>query len=437
MTVTATQTPMHGLSSLRQRANSLAPHYQSFRVAERLLLTGHSHQAWPDVARAGLVAAFDDAATMVDGKWSSAFVQAEAVRAGYRRLLDDPDGHIALMGNTHDAVVRFLSALPLAERPRLISTDGEFHTLRRQLDRLSDGGGGPVIGGAKVIVERVPMAPTGSAIERLLAALRRNPDQTAAVLMSTVTFSGAEIVGGAPGLPGAEELAALQAACDATGTALFLDVYHHLNVVPFSVRALGLSNAFITGGGYKYCQLGEGNAFLRFPRGCALRPIITGWFAEFGMLPGGARLGEGVPYLDGPDRFAGATYDPVSHYRGAAVSDFFAQQGLDVALLRAVSQHQIGHLVRGFDALGLDPRLIDRDRTLSNERRAGFLALRTREAAGFVSELAARGVAVDARGDTLRLGPAPYLCDEQLDAAIVALGEAAQAMERGRFGTSG
>ena len=26
----------------------LAVHYSRFRVAERLLLTGHSHQAWPD-----------------------------------------------------------------------------------------------------------------------------------------------------------------------------------------------------------------------------------------------------------------------------------------------------------------------------------------------------------------------------------------------------
>ena len=28
---------------------ALARHYTRFRVAERVLLTGHSHQAWPDV----------------------------------------------------------------------------------------------------------------------------------------------------------------------------------------------------------------------------------------------------------------------------------------------------------------------------------------------------------------------------------------------------
>ena len=41
---------------------SLAEHYARFRVGERLLLTGHSHQAWPDVAREGVLEAYDDAA---------------------------------------------------------------------------------------------------------------------------------------------------------------------------------------------------------------------------------------------------------------------------------------------------------------------------------------------------------------------------------------
>ncbi|HEY0706058.1 MAG TPA: kynureninase, partial [Polyangia bacterium] len=240
--------------------------------------------------------------------------------------------------------------------------------------------------------------------------------------------AGAGIVGGAPGLAGADELRALQAACDAAGAMLFLDTYHHLGVVPFSVRAAGLDNAFVTGGGYKYCQLGEGNAFLRFPRDCQLRPILTGWFAEFGTLPGAVPVGGAVTYVEGPNRFAGATYDPVSHYRGAAVFAFFATQGLDITLLREVSQHQVGRLARGFDALGLDPALVDRDRHLPDERRAGFLALRSKRAADLVSGLAARGVAVDARGDTLRLGPAPYLSDQQLDDALAALVETARTL---------
>lgn len=65
---------------------------------------------------------------------------------------------------------------------------------------------------------------------------------------------------------------------------MIVDVYHSLNVVPFSIQSLGLEDAFIIGGGYKYCQLGEGNCFLRFPKTCQLRPVITGWFSEFSSL---------------------------------------------------------------------------------------------------------------------------------------------------------
>jgi kynureninase len=38
--------------------------------------------------------------------------------------------------------------------------------------------------------------------------------------------------------------------------------------------------------------------------------------------------------------------------------------------------------------------------------------------------LAARGVMTDSRGSWLRLGPAPYLADEQLEKAVERLGDA-------------
>ena len=79
---------------------------------------GHSHQAWPDVAEEGLREGFADAADAVDGKWARAEEVADQVRAGYRRLLADPDGEIALGPNTHDLVIKLLSTLDLRERPR-------------------------------------------------------------------------------------------------------------------------------------------------------------------------------------------------------------------------------------------------------------------------------------------------------------------------------
>src|SRR4030095_5601581 len=93
--------------------NPLAQHYSRFRVHERLLLTGHSHQAWPDVGFEGQQQAWLDAAEFVDDKWERAAAQAAAVRAGFARIIGDSADNIALGQNTHELGTRWRSALPL------------------------------------------------------------------------------------------------------------------------------------------------------------------------------------------------------------------------------------------------------------------------------------------------------------------------------------
>jgi kynureninase len=391
-------------ASLHRSPNALAPHYSRFRVSERLLLTGHSHQAWPDPGFEAQSEAWLDAARYVDDKWDRAFDRADRVREGFTRLLGDPGDGIALAPNTHELVVRLLSALPLRSRPRLVTTDGEFHTIRRQLDRLAEEG---------LEVIRIAELPVETISERLAGAVN---DRTALVLVSAVFFDTGRIARG---------LGQVAASCRRHGAALLVDVYHALNVVPLSLIDEGLGDAFVVGGGYKYCQLGEGNCFLRLPPGTELRPVVTGWFSEFTALT--ERQGSGhVAYGRGGDRFAGATYDPTSHYRAAAVFAFFREQGLTPTLLREVSQHQIGVLASAFDALDLDPATVTRDRAVPLGEVGGFLALRSPRATSLSRELHARGVMTDARGDALRFGPAPYLSDAQLRDAIGVLGEIAR-----------
>ena len=120
--------------------NALARHYSRFAVERRLLLTGHSHQAWPDVAFDGQVRAILDAAELVDDKWKRAFEAANAVREGYRRLLDDPQGLYSLASSTHDLLIKLLSALPWRERRKVVTTDSEFYSLDRLLRRLEEEG---------------------------------------------------------------------------------------------------------------------------------------------------------------------------------------------------------------------------------------------------------------------------------------------------------
>lgn len=377
------------------------------------MLTGHSHQAWPDVAFRAQQQAWLDAAEFVDAKWDRAFAMADKVRSGFRRLLDDPDGRIALGQNTHELVTRFLSALPLRKRPRLVTTDGEFGTIRRQLARLQEEG-----------IEVATVGADAEVAGRLADAV---DDRTAAVLVSSVLFRDATIVQG---------LDRVADACAHVGAELLVDAYHSLAAVPFSVRKMGLDGAFVVGGGYKYCQLGEGNCFLRLPAGCTLRPVLTGWFAEFGTLAeaptssGSPTLGSPRPwtpirYAPGHLRFAGATYDPASHYRAAAVFGFFREHELTPVRLRASGLAQIRRLADGVDALDLDPAVLSRDRAVPLECKGGFLALETPFAGEFACALRGRGVYVDYRGTLLRLGPAPYVADAQLDEATTALGDVA------------
>jgi kynureninase len=394
------------LNDLTGSHNKLSEHYRDFNVGKRLLLTGHSHQAWPDVAFEGIKHAWEDAALHVDEKWGRAFDKAGVVRNGFARLLDDEKGYIALGASTHELLIRFLSALDLRKRPRLITTDGEFHTIRRQLERLGEEG---------IEVIRVPSRPVEDIAEQISHQLN---DKTAAVLVSSVFFETGVIN---PGLGRIAEKCALH------GAELLVDTYHSLNVVPFSVKGTGLQNAFITGGGYKYCQLGEGNCFLRFPQQYHGRPVITGWFSEFSLLAE-KKSGE-VAYGRHEDLFAGSTYDPVSHYRAAEVFSFFTEQGLTPEFLRQVSLHQVGLLAGEFRKLDLPEPIISLDGNIRPEQRAGFLVLQSAKAGEIHTRLAEAGVLTDYRGNSLRFGPAPYLSDRQLIEAMGILGKVVKSLK--------
>jgi len=382
--------------------------YRAFLRPGRILLTGHSHQAWPDVALEAQRRAFEDAATYVDDKWEEAIhpLVARVARGIARRLGYEEEQAIAFGQNTHELVFRLLSCFPFDARTRVVTTTGEFHSLDRQLRRLQEEG---------VRVEWVDAADKATLAERLVEAILPG---THLVAVSTVFFEDGAV------LPGLREIAARAAE---VGAVLLLDVYHAFNVVPMSLADLP-GEVYVTGGGYKYAQFGEACCFLRIPPGSERRPLYTGWFANFSelALPRGER--GRVGYGAGASRFAGSTYDASPFYRAEAVLEHFERFGMSVARLRAISLRQTDRILARLDAadaarLGLEV-LTPRER----ERRGGFVALRTPDAAGLVHALRQRGIYVDSRGSILRIGPAPYLLDEEIDRGVEALLECAAAL---------
>ena len=179
----------------------------------------------------------------------------------------------------------------------------------------------------------------------------------------------------------------------------------------------------MVGGGYKYCQLGEGNCFLRFPTGLQA-PARGNRVVRRVRRPQPNRASPSrVGYDRGDQRFAGATYDPTSHYRAAEVFDFFAEHGLDPDL--PASGQSTPDCPAGASAsIALDSRSVAHpiatapcawcpasvDSSPSTSPHAG-------ETFSGTSSQAA-GVLTDFRAsDACALGPAPYLSDAQLEAA--------------------
>lgn len=354
---------------------------------DRLHAAAHSHHLWPDAAREGHMRAFDDAVRLADLKWShifgSVYPETRAHIARELGLLQRDS--IAVSGNTHDFLLRIVSAWP-DRRVRILSTDGEFHSFRRQTARWAEDG--------DITVERVALEPADTFSDRFTRRARSGDHDI--IFVSHVFFRTGHVFDQAFDLA---ELARPE------GPWVVIDGYHGFMALPTRLSG-SAERVFYLGGGYKYAMAGEGVCFLHAPPGFAPRPAITGWYAEFGDLsapPGGVGYG-----ADG-SRFLGATFDASALYRFNAVREMLEVEGLDTA---AIHEHVAARMADLEYAIGEGAagRLEEAEvmNPLGAERRARFLALRHPDARAWQAALERENVIVDARDDVLRVGFALY-----------------------------
>ena len=383
-------------------ARSLRPHYQTFlgHWAGDVLLTAHSHQAWPDVARDGHIAAWEDAARLIDGKWARVFgdilpeLQARiATRVGTTRAED-----LALAPNTHELVYRLLSCFP--HEARVLTTDSEFHSLSRQLARSEEAG---------LRVHRVPVDPGGDFEERFCRELFRVRPHVAA--LSQVFYKNGLVATRLPDV--------LRAAAE-LNIPVLVDSYHAYCALPMDVDRWP-GTVFVTAGGYKYAQCGEGTCFMLLPAHAEnFRPRNTGWMADFKALEGTSAE---IRYGPRGMRFFGATFDPTPLYRALAVLRWMDSLSLDPARLRAASLRKTQHILELYDELDLGARGLDLGSPRETTRRGPFVAFRSHRALELQKSLRARGIHTDARGPLLRLGPAPYTTAAEINRAMTELSQ--------------
>lgn len=346
----------------------------------RLHFAAHSHHLWPDASFDGQVQAWNDAALLADHKWDRIFAEVipEAQRHIARELaLPDP-GTIAFSPNTHDFVVRIVSALPMA-RPRVLASDGEFHSFRRQSLRWAESG--------RIELTTVPL-------DRLVEEAESGAYDL--VFTSQVQFNSGRA------FDGKERLAAL---ARPDGPWVVIDGYHGFMATPTDLAAVA-DKVFYLAGGYKYAMAGEGVCFLHCPPGFGPRPEITGWYASFDELA--AQQG-GVGFAPDGRRFLGSTFDASGLYRFNAVQRMLKAEGLNTA---AISAH-CDALKAQFLAANPLPGL-----TLVSQSQARFLAFQGETAPALYAALEAKGVVTDLRGDVLRIGFALYHDAGDVDALI-------------------
>ncbi len=367
----------------------LAGHYRTFfeSIGDALQVTAHSHHPWPDVTRAAHLAYWDDSARLTNRKWQEkVFGEVVPEAQGHvARVLDLPDAKlVAFAPNTHEFVVRLYSCLDWSRALQVLTTANEFHSFSRQTRRLEETG--------RLAVTRIPVEPYATFGERFQHALTNRFDM---VFLSHVFFDSGFVVEGLEALLSRASPDAIVA----------IDGYHAFLALPVELARLGWQ-IFYLAGGYKYAQAGEGACFMSTPIGSDLRPICTGWFADFGGLTGAQD--DRVGYGDGAMRFWGSTFDASGLYRFNAVMRWLLELGIGP---REIHAHVAGLELRFL--AGLADAKLDRLplESLTPPRgmpRGNFLTFELADAEGVERRLAARRIIIDRRGTRLRFGFGVY-----------------------------
>ncbi|MGH6784519.1 MAG: class V aminotransferase, partial [Sphingomicrobium sp.] len=111
---------------------------------DRLHFAAHSHHLWPDASFEGQVECWEDAARLADNKWDRVMgeVWPEAQANVAAELGSDDPSAIVFASNTHDFLIRLAAACPRRDGGslRVLMSDGEFHSARRQMARWQESG---------------------------------------------------------------------------------------------------------------------------------------------------------------------------------------------------------------------------------------------------------------------------------------------------------
>lgn len=354
------------------------PHIQHY--------ASHSHHYWPDVTREAGIQYWDDSAKLIDDKWGHIFgKKIPAVQKLIAEILNlSNPSQIVFAPNTHELVYRLLSCFDPGKKISILTTDSEFYSFDRQINRLAED--------KIVTVEKITTHPFDDFESRFISKINENHYDM--IFFSHVFFNSGMAV---------KDLKKIVESVKETNTMIVIDGYHGFMALPTDLKEIE-NRIFYIAGSYKYAQGGEGCCFLYSPPNSNERPLYTGWFAGFDSL---ATDGGNTGYSRDGYRFAGSTMDFSALYRLEAVLNLFKSEGLTVAKIHA----HIQKLQKNFrdHLLEIDHHFLTEKNILSVDYNyhghfLTFAMPSPEHAKALHDELRAINIWTDFRGSRLRFG---------------------------------
>ncbi|MNK11936.1 Kynureninase [compost metagenome] len=363
----------------------------------------HSHHYWPDVSREAHLQYWDDSCQHVDDKWSYIFSEKipRAQKLIAEALQISRPEQIVFAPNTHEFVMRLASSLDWSKKVRILTTDSEFYSFDRQMNRLSEL--------SQFEIVKVPTLPFHDFHERFESEMQKGSWDM--IFLSQVFFNSALVAD--------VERLAMNAA---SSTMFVIDGYHGFMAVPTSLKSIE-NRVFYVAGSYKYAQGGEGACFLVVPSSAQHRPFYTGWFAELSHLHA---VGNEVGYPQDALQYAGSTMDFSGLYRLIATLEKFRSENLTVQKIHQWVQQNQKHFLDGLAKV--DHPLLSKKNLIVSEldHHGHFLTFNlpsTKITAQMVEDLKGHSLITDSRGSRLRFGFGLYHDAEDMDQACTIIGK--------------
>ncbi|MGZ3769640.1 MAG: aminotransferase class V-fold PLP-dependent enzyme [Bdellovibrio sp.] len=374
--------------------------YRRFLEAhsQELHFACHSHHYWPDVTREAHLEYWDDSSKYVDDKWNHIFSvkipQAQKLIAEALNLAKPQQ--IVFAQSTHELVFRLLTSLDWTKKVRVLTTDSEFYSFDRQINRLSE------LNNFEVV--KVPTLPFETFHERFESEMQKGIWDL--IFFSQVFFNS--------GLVSDVKRLAQSSPKDSM---VVVDGYHAFMAVPTDLSSLE-HRLFYLAGSYKYAQGGEGACFLYVPELTRHRPLYTGWFAELSHL---SSVGKQVGYPQDALQYAGSTMDFSALYRLIAVLELFKKERMSVEVIHAFVQKNQALFLSELDKS--KNRVLNRKNLfkINDSVHGHFLTFELPSAdvtQRIVQHLNNIGVKTDSRATRLRFGFGLYHDDNDIIKAV-------------------